>query len=291
MAEYLTTRELAELLRIKERKVYDLAASGDVPCTRATGKLLFAREAISAWLDRNSSAPAFPVPQAVPPVLLGSFDPLLEWALRHSACGLAAYFGGSTDGLDRFQRGEGVAAGLHLRDTSSGAWNRPFVAERFAARPVVLVSWARRQRGLAVADRLANRVARVADLPGHRVAAHTTGSTSHRTFERLLVEAGVPPGSVEYSEPVHSDVDGAIKVAEGKADAAFCLESVARHYRLPFVPMIEERYDILVSRRQWFEPPLQKLNRFCRGPAFAAYSASLAGYDVSGLGTVLFNGA
>jgi excisionase family DNA binding protein len=32
LTEYLTTRELAELLRIKERKVYDLVASGAVPC-------------------------------------------------------------------------------------------------------------------------------------------------------------------------------------------------------------------------------------------------------------------
>jgi len=35
MSEYLTTKELAELLRIKERKVYDLAASGAVPCSKA----------------------------------------------------------------------------------------------------------------------------------------------------------------------------------------------------------------------------------------------------------------
>ena len=39
--EYLTVRELAALLRLKERKIYDLAASGKVPCSRATGKLLF----------------------------------------------------------------------------------------------------------------------------------------------------------------------------------------------------------------------------------------------------------
>jgi len=31
------------LLRITERKVYDLAATGKVPCSRAMGKLLFPR--------------------------------------------------------------------------------------------------------------------------------------------------------------------------------------------------------------------------------------------------------
>ena len=37
MPEYLTTKELAELLRIKERKVYDLAAAGQVPCSKVSG--------------------------------------------------------------------------------------------------------------------------------------------------------------------------------------------------------------------------------------------------------------
>ena len=52
---YLTTRELASLLRIKERKVYDLAASGQIPCSRAMGKLLFPRKAIEAWIAGGGS--------------------------------------------------------------------------------------------------------------------------------------------------------------------------------------------------------------------------------------------
>ncbi len=54
-SEFLTTRELAELLHIKEHKVYDLAASGKVPCSRATGKLLFPRRAVEDWMAANSS--------------------------------------------------------------------------------------------------------------------------------------------------------------------------------------------------------------------------------------------
>jgi excisionase family DNA binding protein len=46
MLKYLTTKELAELLRIKERKVYDLAASGAVPCSKAMGKLLFSWDGV-----------------------------------------------------------------------------------------------------------------------------------------------------------------------------------------------------------------------------------------------------
>mgnify|MGYP002820403384 CR=1 FL=1 len=48
MTEYMTTKELADFLRIKQRKVYDLAASGNIPCSRAMGKLLFPRAEIEA---------------------------------------------------------------------------------------------------------------------------------------------------------------------------------------------------------------------------------------------------
>ena len=41
----------------KERKIYELAASGEVPCTRAVGKLLFSRHAIESWLRKHSVGP------------------------------------------------------------------------------------------------------------------------------------------------------------------------------------------------------------------------------------------
>ena len=55
-AELLTTREVAGLLRIKERKVYELVASGEIPHVRVTGKLLFPRALLDAWLLRHSEA-------------------------------------------------------------------------------------------------------------------------------------------------------------------------------------------------------------------------------------------
>ena len=81
MPDYLTTKEVAALLRIKERKVYDLASTGALECSRAMGKLLFPADAVHAWLSANLSG-AGPAPVAARPgVFLGSHDPLLDWAL------------------------------------------------------------------------------------------------------------------------------------------------------------------------------------------------------------------
>ena len=43
---YLTTKELAHLLRLGERKVYNLSSNGDMPCVRNVGKLIFPQDTI-----------------------------------------------------------------------------------------------------------------------------------------------------------------------------------------------------------------------------------------------------
>lgn len=290
MPEYLTTKELADLLRIKERKVYDLAASGAVPCSKATGKLLFPRKAIEDWLASRSSGPEAAEAAPLPNILLGSHDPLLDWALRESRCGLATYLDGSIDGLRRFERREGLAAGLHLYDAENDAWNRAAVVEHCGGRPVVLVEWARRQRGLIVSSEIEGRVRALADVKGRRFAPRQPEAGAQQTFLALLAREGLTADDVEPAPPVRSEADAALSVLEGKADAAFGLEAFAEQYRLPFVPVIEERYDLLVDRRSWFEPPMQTFLGFCRGDAFRARAAELAGYDVSDFGRVHFNG-
>jgi len=51
MSEYFTTDELAEFLRIKPRKVYDLVSTDKVPYSRVMGKLLFSKSEISNWIS------------------------------------------------------------------------------------------------------------------------------------------------------------------------------------------------------------------------------------------------
>lgn len=288
-AEYLTTRELADLLRIKERKVYDLAASGDVPCTRALGKLLFQRTAIDTWLARHASGDTG-VPADIPTVFLGSHDPLLDWSLRESNSSIAMFLDGSLDGLERFGRAEGIATGLHVFDTETGAWNVPVVSKRFAGKPVVLVEWAWRERGLIVETGNPKKITQIADLKGLRVVPRQPQAGSQVLLEHHLSQAGLKDGAVVMTHATRTETDAALAVLEGKADAAFGLLSVAKQYRLEFIPVVRERFDLLVWRSEWFEEPLQRIMTLCRSGEFAEKAQATAGYDVSGLGTVHFNG-
>lgn len=283
--EYLTVPELAELLRLKERKIYDLAASGEVPCSRATGKLLFPASEVRAWLGTRRTGPKI----ERPPVFLGSHDPLLDWAIRNSGAALATQFASSRDGLERFTQGEGVATGLHLHEPGAEGWNVEAARRAAEGQDAVLVTWARRARGIVTRQEHADRFAAVEDLAGARIAARQDGAGSDLLLRETLVAHGLDPGAVRMTAPCHSEQDAILAVVQGEADAAFGLLAVARPFGLSFRPVLRERFDLLISRRAWFEPPLQQLMSFARGRDCARRADSLGGYDIAEMGRVVWN--
>ena len=182
-----------------------------------------------------------------------------------------------------------MATGLHLADGDDD-WNVPAVLARCGGQPVVLVEFAWRERGLIVAESELAAIRGPADLRGRRVVPRPRTAGGQRLLERMLAQAGVAPSSVEFTAVAQSERDAAIAVLEGDAEAAFGLRGLADQYRLAFVPVLRERFDLLIDRRAWFEPPLQRLLKFCGSEAFAERAAGLHGYDVGGLGRVHYNG-
>ena len=149
MADFLTTKEVAALLRIKERTVYDLVKEGSIPVSRVTGKLLFPRELVEAWVRRNAETEGgIEAVMRPPPVLAGSHDPLLEWAIRESGSGIATFFDVSLDGLSRVGEGKALACGMHVYEPDFEDWNIDHVSQVLQGMPVVVVEWAVRSQGL-----------------------------------------------------------------------------------------------------------------------------------------------
>ncbi len=291
MPEYLTTREVADLLRIKERKVYELVGENAIPVSRVTGKLLFPKKMIEAWVRRHTEyRDATEGLGAHPQVLAGSHDPLLEWALRESGSGVATYFDGSLVGLERMAAGEALAAGVHLFEPERADWNVDHVQRFLAAMPVVLLQWAWRNQGLILAAGNPLEVASIRDVAELRMIPRQAQSGSHRLLEHLLRAEQLNPESISWVAPcARSEADVAMVVCDGKADAGFGIEAVARQFRLHFVPLFRERYDLVVWRRDYFEPEFQRLLDFARAPAFGLRARELGGYDLSDTGRVLYN--
>jgi excisionase family DNA binding protein len=296
MAEFYTTAEVAALLRVKQRKIYDMVAEGALPVRKITGKLLFPRAEIESWLgtpDGAGSAEAAPAVEGAPEVPLiaaGGHDPLLDWALRESQSGIASFFDGALDGLARAEKGECAVAGLHIPE--DGGWNAGAVAARFGQKPWVLIEWAKRRRGLILRPGLLKQPHNLRDARGLLFQARQSRAGSELVLDRLLAAESMTRADLHILESVErSEFDLAAALAEGRADIGLGLEAAARRLRLDFVPLIEERFDLLVWRKAYFDPPFQKLLALCTTKRFAEKAGSFGGYDWSRLGAVHFNGA
>jgi len=289
MHAYLTTAEVADYLRLKERKVYDLVRQGAIPCVRVTGKLLFPRQSIDLWLMNHlegDQARARPVP----PVLAGSQDPLLEWAVRESGSQLALLCQGSGDGVRRLLDGQAMLAGLHLLDGDSGGYNEPARLGLGGMRDLVMVRWARRRQGLLLAPGNPLGIRSLADLacPEVRVAHRQPDAGASRLLAWLLER--IRAERLHFTaHPSLSEDDLALAVRQGEADARLGVEAAARRQGLDFLPLHEECFDLAHRRRSYFEPSLQRLLAFARESRFTERAAALGGYEIGELGRVVYN--
>jgi excisionase family DNA binding protein len=291
MPDVLTLKEAAAWLRLSERSLYELARNRRLPAAQLGGKWLFPRAQLERWLAAQADPPDAAHRLDPPPILAGSHDPLLDWAVRQSGCGLAMRAGGSLEGLEELAAGTAQVAASHLLDPDSGAWNEPAVREMLPRRAIVGITWAWRAQGLIVPAGNPRDLAHVRDLTGGvRVAGRQARAGSHVLLTHLLTEAGVRLDQVAFlPEPALSEDEVAAAVAEGRADAGFGIEAEAAARGLGFVPLIRERFDLVMERRHFFGEPMQALLAFARGPAFAARAARMGGYDGAGMGAVAFN--
>lgn len=306
---FLTTREVASLLRIKERKVYDLAASNRIPCRKITGKLLFPRQEVLLWLNsKTASSRLVPdtekinVPasadSATPMVFLGSHDPLLEAALRESGSYIPTYFESSLDGLRSFEQGRGSIVGLHIMENSLQQWNIGLVASRLGAKPIVVLEWARRRRGIIFRRTDSSDgsgkplISDTSDINQLGFVARQSGAGSQQLFESLLQSGRFGEGTVvDTVRTALTEQEAATDVLEGKADFAFGLLPLAKKLGLQFLPVVEETFDLMLYRKTYFEPEFQKLVAFCHGNEFRQLAENFGGYDIAANLTVRYNGS
>jgi putative molybdopterin biosynthesis protein len=289
----MTTREVADYLRIKERKVYEMVRDGRIPFARVTGKLLFPQTLINGWVARETEGPAAAARAPLPPIIAGSQDPLLDWAVRESGSNLALMACGSAGGLDRFAAGQAVAAGTHLLDEESGEYNIPFVRRILAGRDVVVIGWCWRAQGLVLQPGNPLKIGSLRDVidGGHRVVCRQEGSGSQLLFDTLVAREGVGRDRLNLAREVpKGETELGFAVLDGRADAGIAVESAARQLGLDFIPLARERFDLAIDRHGYFDAPIQALLAFSRSDAFRRRAIELGGYDLAPLGAVMWNG-
>ena len=288
--QMMDTREVAAYLRLKQRRIYDLVRQRAIPHVRATGKLLFPRAQVDAWIAGKREVPS---PKSVrPPIIAGSHDPLLEWAARESRCGLALLTTGSRAGVLALAAGGATAAVTHWLDDATGEYNIPLVREALPNADIVMLEWARRVQGFLVREGNPHRIRKVSDLARKRlrIASRQQEAGSHHLFLHLLARNGIAPETLDWvPRAAHAETELAATIRHGDADVGLGIEAAARANGLGFIPLTVERLDIVTFKRDAFEPALQTLFNWTRSREFTARAEELGGYDVAHTGRVVLN--
>ncbi|MBO0766748.1 MAG: helix-turn-helix transcriptional regulator [Hyphomicrobiaceae bacterium] len=286
----LTTAEAAAYLRLKERKLYELVAERQVPCTKVTGKWLFSRTDLDRWLLAGMVRPPGARPDVPPPIVGGSHDPLLQWALGESRAGLAYLPEGSEAGYQRFLKGEVAAAAIHFHDVDAPQTdaNPARVRAEPGLHDAALIAFAAREQGLVVAAGNPLKLAsiREANERGLRAVLRPPGAGAQMLLAALLRRDGLAVEDLCATHVAPTGPDIAQAIRAGHADFGIASQAIATAAGLDFVPLGLERFDLVMRQRDYFRAPLQALLALMREPRFVARANELGGLDVSEAGRI-----
>jgi putative molybdopterin biosynthesis protein len=291
--QLFTTAEAAAYLRLKERKIYEMVAEGSVPCTKVTGRWLFPKAELDQWLASSVARPSGMARPEPSPIVAGSHDPLLEWALRESGSGLATLAVGSEAGFNRFVAGETTAASIHLHalEDPEAEANVAAMASRSDLQDAVLIAFCRREQGFLVASGNPLKINTIEDVAAKRarITMRPKGAGAQLLLLALLHRAGLALDQLTPVSPVSpTGPDIAQAVRAGRADTGVATRGVANAAGLDFVPIVWEHFDLVVRQRDYFRPPMQALIKFLQSDELTARAQELGGYDMSETGTVRF---
>ena len=288
--------EAAHYLKLGERKLYELVTSGAIPCSKVTGKWLFPRHELDVWVLSGLARPVGMMAADPPPIVGGSQDDLLEWALRESNSGLASLNEGTMRGVDRLTSGEVMATAIHFHgdELSGTAAGDPNIAAMRAIpglHDAVLVGVARREQGLLVAPGNPKKLQSLQDVlsAGATIAVRQSGAGAQLLLEELLTRIGASVKDLNRLDPpCLTGPDLAAAIRAGGADCGIATRAAAHAAGVDFVPLIWENFDLLMRQRSFFRPAMQALIGFLGSTRLRQRAAELSGYDTTPAGQIRY---
>lgn len=227
-------------------------------------------------------------------VAIGSHDLTLDLlanllAERYPGRSLSSSNVGSLGGLIALQRGECHLAGSHLLDEETGEYNLPYVRRLLGGRDVVVVTLVHRQQGLIVPPGNPKGVRDLHDLtrPDVLFVNRQRGSGTRVLLDYRLRQLGIEPSAIRgYEREEYTHLAVAALVQGGAADVGLGILAAARALGLDFVPLLEERYDLVVPRAFYTGDLLRPLLELIQSDEFKRQVAALGGYGLAETGVV-----
>lgn len=227
-------------------------------------------------------------------LVIAGCDPAMylaaEHVRRHGGQRIVPRLLGSGRALSELKHGRVHAAGVHLAEERAGDLG-PALKRHLRGTECMVITFAHWEEGLVVRRGNPKRIRSISDLarPGVRVVNRERGSGARRLLDKQLASAGIPARRVKgYGEEAPSHIDVAWRVASGLADTGIGVRAAARMRGLDFIPLENERYDLIVSK-SYYEtlPAFVALLDTITGGRFRNELEAMGGYDTRDTGRVV----
>ena len=229
-------------------------------------------------------------------VFMGSHDLAMETLATHirrkrPRVRFEATYLGSLEGLIAVEQDKAHLCGMHLLDEETGEYNTPYVRRLLPGQKVALVNLAYRVQGLMVAKNNPKGIDGLEDLERGDVTLvnRQKGSGTRVLLDRRLKEFDINLKAViGYDHEVNTHLAVASAIAGGAADVGLGIEAASQALNIGFVPLEEERYDLVIPQSCYESELLSPLLNVVRSGSFKRSLGALRGYRADHTGETIF---
>lgn len=229
-------------------------------------------------------------------VVIGSHDNILDLmanALHRldPPIRLSSAHVGSMGGIMAIRRGEAHFGGSHLLDAATGEYNVSFIHRFLPDTPLHLINLCYREQGLMVTKGNPQGISSLADIAEKKLSFinRQKGAGTRLLTDKILAESGLEPEQIPgYNHEEYTHMNVAAAVSCGRVDTGMGIRAAALALNLDFVPIAEERYDLIVPIGFLEDSRVQGALELTADAGFRSKIEALGGYNLRDCGSIMY---
>lgn len=301
-----TIEEVSQLLKVSKLTIYDLIKKGEIPVFRVGRQMRMDAKDLDHYISNNKSSQSTTPPaqewhqqrmetRASKNIVISGQDIILDILGKHieksSTYKALRSYSGSLNSLISLYNGECEIVSLHMFDGDTEEYNLPYVKKILVSYPYILINLVSRKAGLYVQKGNPLHITSWADINQEdvKIINREKGSGARILLDEQLRIHNISSKNIngyEHEETNHLSVASA--VSTGIADVGVGIEKAAKIVGIDFVPLISERYDLVILKTPENEKLIQIVKETLSSQLFQSEINSLGDYEISQTGSIIY---
>ncbi|MBU8878362.1 excisionase family DNA-binding protein [Bacillus sp. FJAT-29790] len=300
-----TIEEIASLLKVSKLTVYDLIKKNELLSYRVGRQMRVDASDLENYKERSKNKSSYPnenssqMPSAIESpktFVISGQDIALDLLAKQlekesSTIRPLRLYNGSLNSLISMYNDQCDLVSLHLFDGDTGTYNIPYVKKILTGFPFIVINFLSRWAGLYVQNGNPKNISNWTDLNREDVSIvnREKGSGARILLDEQLRIHGIRSIDVNgYHAEETSHLTVAAAIAGEKADIGVGIEHAAKITGVGFIPLIKERYDLVLVKNEKNEPLIQKIKEILSSNVIKAELNTMGDYDLTETGKIMY---